>query len=71
MKLPSFFKAKSEVDPLAEAMDLRERYGSDAEQWCEAGILETSELGRRRALYRVRELLRNVPTDPLAYEPRC
>jgi hypothetical protein len=71
MKLPSFFKAKPEADPLAEALDLRERYGSDAEQWCESGILATNELERRRALYRVRELLRNVPADPLAYELRC
>ena len=71
MKLPSFFMAKPPTDPLAEAIDLRQRYGSEAEQWCESGILATAELERRRALYRVRELLRSVPTDPMAYEPRC
>ena len=71
MKLPSFFKAKRDADPLAEAIDLRQRYGSEAEQWCETGILEAEERTRRRALYRVRELLRSVPADPMAYEPRC
>lgn len=58
MKLLSMFRPKPDADPLEEAIVLHERYGEDAEQWCEIGILATNELGRRRTLYRVRELLR-------------
>jgi hypothetical protein len=67
MKLPlPFFQPKPEHDPVVEAIDLRERYGEDAEQWCEIGILATDQLARRRALYRVREALRSVPADAIA-----
>jgi hypothetical protein len=72
MKLPSFFRPKAEADPLEEAIVLHERYGEDAEQWCEIGILATDELERRRTLYRVRELLRTFPAEQMAaYETRC
>lgn len=72
MKLPSLFRPKSDADPLEEAIVLHERYGEDAEQWCEIGILATDELERRRTLYRVRELLRTFETEgPSAYQSRC
>jgi hypothetical protein len=72
MKLPSLFRSKVDADPLEEALVLRERYGDDAEQWCEIGILATDELNRRRTLYRVRELLRTMPPERmLPYETRC
>ncbi len=65
MKLP-FFQQKPEGDPVLEAIDLRERYGDDAEQWCEIGIMAADRLERRRALYRVREALRALSGDELA-----
>jgi hypothetical protein len=65
MKLP-LFQQKSEEDPLLEAIDLRTRYGADAEEWCEIGILATDALSRRRALYRVREALRALPAEEFA-----
>jgi hypothetical protein len=68
MKLPSIFRPKADADPLEEAIVLHERYGDDAEQWCEIGILATNELGRRRTLYRVRELLRTFEPGQSAYQ---
>jgi len=65
MNLPFVFRAKTDHDPLLEAMELRTLYGEDAEQWCEIGILAAGRLSRRRALYRVRDALRLVPTDDL------
>lgn len=62
MKLP-FFQSKAEEDPILQAIDLRQRYGEDAEQWCEIGILATDQLARRRELYRVRDALRTLPAD--------
>ena len=64
MKLP-FLQAKPQKDPVLQAIDLRARYGDDAERWCEVGILAAGRRARRRALYRVREALRAVPTDEL------
>lgn len=63
MKMPSFSRPKAEDDPILEALDLRARYGDDAEEWCDIGILATDELRRRRTLYRVREALRLVTTE--------
>jgi len=65
MNLPFVFRTKANHDPLLEAMELRSLYGEDAEQWCEIGILATDRRSRRRALYRVRDALRLVPTDDL------
>lgn len=62
MKLP-FLRPKPELDPLEQALDLRQRYGDEAEQWCEIGILASDELTQRRTLYRVREALRSLPHE--------
>ncbi len=72
MKLSSIFRPRPDTDPLEEAIVLHERYGEDAEQWCEIGILATTELGRRRTLYRVRELLRTFePEHGAPYQTGC
>lgn len=61
MKLPTFGRPKAEDDPIREALDLRARYGEDAEAWCDISILAAGARTRRRSLYRVRDALRMVP----------
>lgn len=63
MRLPMFGRPRAEDDPIREALDLRERYGEDAEAWCDISILATDALTRRRSLYRVRDALRMVSNE--------
>jgi hypothetical protein len=46
---------------LHDALELRRRYGADAEQWCETGLLGAHDEAKRRALEEIRLALRKTP----------
>jgi hypothetical protein len=44
-----------------DAIELRRRYGVNAEQWCEIGLLGAHDEKKRRALEAIREALKSTP----------
>jgi hypothetical protein len=44
-----------------DALELRRRYGREAELWCEAGMLSSSSGATRRLLKHIHKALEQVP----------
>jgi hypothetical protein len=49
------------LEALREAKDLRRRYGANAEQWCEIGLLAAGDPDKRKLLRNIREALNDLP----------
>ena len=47
---------------LHDARELRRRYGVNAEQWCEIGLLGPVDARQRKALEDIRAALKETPT---------
>jgi hypothetical protein len=63
MSLPDWFKAKQiEIEQIvADAEQLRARWGREAEHRCEEALSQSSDPTRRRILKQVRKALRHLP----------
>ena len=46
-----------------DAVELRRRYGGEAERWCEAGMASASSPGTRRMLREIHRALADVPPE--------
>ena len=62
----SFRRGRLSVDAQAlhDAHELRARYGVNAEEWCEIGLLGAADPEKRRLLKRIRQALAEVPPGP-------
>jgi hypothetical protein len=48
-----------------DAIELRRRYGADAEQWCEAGMYSAASPATRSMLKAIHRALANIPPEQL------
>ena len=62
MSLLDWFRVRhSEIERVhADAAELRERYGDEAEHWCTAGLLSAREASKRRRLKQIQKALKHI-----------
>jgi hypothetical protein len=48
-----------------DAIELRRRYGAEAEQWCEAGMYSAASPATRRMLKDIHRALAHIPPERL------
>ncbi|HTK35700.1 MAG TPA: hypothetical protein VL358_10510 [Caulobacteraceae bacterium] len=64
--LSIFVRNKAQaVAVLHDALELRRRYGPEAELWCEAGIHSAPSGATRRLLKQIHKALADVPVETL------
>ena len=62
--LSRFVRDKSEAAAvLHDAIELRRRYGQEAELWCEAGMVSAPSGATRRLLKEIRKALADLPVE--------
>jgi hypothetical protein len=59
-----FAKNKTyEAAVMHDALELRRRYGPEAEDWCEQGMYSAPSAATRRMLKRIHRVLAHLPID--------